>query len=149
MVATTADTGGPDSTPGPMSVVAGIELRTEELARIGRLLRDHGQWRGRQLVSSAWIDRMQTDEVQTGADGAYTRYGLAVWAGPGDCWRLDGRYGQYVVVDEARNAVVTVTAYEESRDLLLAEAAATAIDEGVGHSVARSRISYAPGTLKG
>lgn len=128
---------------------SGLELRTEELARIGRVLRDRGQWQGRQLVDAAWIDRMHTDWVATGSDGTTARYGLAVWDGPGDTWRLDGRYGQYVVVDEARHAVVTVTAHEESRDHLLAEAAATAVVDGTGHSPARSQISQAPGTLKG
>jgi CubicO group peptidase (beta-lactamase class C family) len=111
---------------------SGLELRTEELARIGRVLRDRGAWQGRQLVDAAWIDRMHTDWVDTGADGTTARYGLAVWDGPGDTWRLDGRYGQYVVVDEARGAVVTITAHEESRTHLLAESAAVAIASVVG-----------------
>lgn len=129
---------------------SGLELRTEELARIGRVLRDRGQWRGRQLVDGGWIDQMHAGWVPTGGeDGPFGRYGLAVWDGPGDTWRLDGRYGQYVIVDTERNAVVTVTAHEESRDHLLAEAAADAIVAGAGHSQARSQISQAPGTLKG
>ena len=81
---------------------SGLELRTEELARIGRLLRDRGRWGSEQLVDAAWIDRMHTSWVETGGEGAFESYGLAVWKGPGDCWRLDGRYGQYVIVDEAR-----------------------------------------------
>ncbi|RUR00940.1 serine hydrolase domain-containing protein [Labedella endophytica] len=128
---------------------SGLELRTEELARIGRLLRDRGAWEGRQLVSAAWIDRTHADWVPTGAEGRTARYGLAVWDGPGDTWRLDGRYGQYVVVDDARHAVVTVTAHEESRDHLLAEFAAAAMEAETGHSPTRSRISQAPTTLKG
>ncbi|MBA8990819.1 hypothetical protein FHW23_002084 [Curtobacterium pusillum] len=50
-----------------------------------------------------------------------------MWDGPGDAWRLDGRYGQYVVVDQARAAVVTITAHEESRDHRLAELAVDAV----------------------
>ncbi|MFE6733607.1 serine hydrolase domain-containing protein [Microbacterium sp. NPDC057650] len=102
----------------------GLELRTEELARIGRVLRDRGRWRDRALVSAEWIDRMHRDWVPT---SYRSDYGIAVWQGPGDCWRLDGLYGQYVVVDDARDGVVTITAHEESRDALLAEIAASAM----------------------
>jgi CubicO group peptidase (beta-lactamase class C family) len=106
---------------------SGLELRTEELARIGRVLRDRGRWGTRQLVDVAWIDRMHASWVETGSGAPFERYGLAVWDGPGRGWRLDGRYGQYVIVDEARDAVITITAHEESRDHFLAELAYAAM----------------------
>ncbi|WP_317230504.1 serine hydrolase domain-containing protein [Clavibacter sp. MX14-G9D] len=114
---------------------SGLHLRTGELARIGRLLRDRGAWEGRQLVSGEWIDRMHADWVGTGGDdpdAPFARYGLATWDGPGDAWRLDGRYGQYVVVDASRDAVVTITAHEEERDHLLAELAVASVVDVVG-----------------
>lgn len=106
---------------------SGLGLRTEELARIGRLLRDRGRWDARQLVAPTWIDLMHGSWVMTGGEAPFERYGLAVWDGPGTCWRLDGRYGQYVIVDEAHDAVITITAHEESRDHQLAELAHAAI----------------------
>lgn len=111
---------------------SGLELRTEELARIGRVLRDRGRWGSTRIVSPEWVDRMHAEWVATGSGGSSEQYGLAVWNGPGRCWRLDGRYGQYVVVDQARDAVVTITAHEEHRDHLLAEFAATAMADSVG-----------------
>ena len=42
--------------------------------------------------------------------------------GPVGLWRFDGRYGQYVVVDDERGAVLTVTAHEEFRTARLLEA---------------------------
>ena len=114
---------------------SGLRLRTGELARIGRLLRDRGAWEGRQLVSAAWVDRMHADWIPTGAPdprAPFARYGLATWDGPGDAWRLDGRYGQYVLVDGSRDAVVTITAHEEERDHLLAELAVGALVDVVG-----------------
>jgi CubicO group peptidase (beta-lactamase class C family) len=105
---------------------SGLELRTEELARIGRLLRDRGRWNGDTLVNPAWIDLMHGSWLPAGGP-PFERYGMAVWDGPGECWRLDGRYGQYVVVDQRRNAVVTITAHEESRDHRLAEIAHDAV----------------------
>jgi CubicO group peptidase (beta-lactamase class C family) len=108
---------------------SGLELRTEELARIGRVLRDRGSWRGHRLVSAGWVDRMHTSWFETGGSAPFERYGLAVWQGPARCWRLDGRYGQYVIIDEERDAVITITAHEESRDHRLAELAVMALDE--------------------
>lgn len=101
----------------------GLELRTEELARIGRMLRDGGGG----LVSRGWVDRMHSDWVPTGGAGDSANYGLAVWQGPGRTWRLDGLYGQYVIVDEQADAVVTITAHEEHRDHRLAQIAADAL----------------------
>jgi CubicO group peptidase (beta-lactamase class C family) len=106
---------------------SGLELRTEELARIGRLLRDRGEWRGRRIVDPAWIDGMHASWLTTGGWDPFERYGLAVWDGPGHAWRLDGRYGQYVVVDEEHDAVVTITAHEETRDHRLAQLAYDAL----------------------
>jgi CubicO group peptidase (beta-lactamase class C family) len=111
---------------------SGLELRTGELARIGRLLRDRGAWEGGQLVSPGWVGRMHATWVETGGVAPFARYGLAAWDGPGDAWRLDGRYGQYVLVDGSRDAVVTITAHEEERDHLLAELAVAALAEVVG-----------------
>ena len=106
---------------------SGLELRTEELARISRVLRDRGRWDSTQLVSADFVDRMHADWVTTTYGGSSSRYGLAVWQGPGACWRLDGKYGQYVVIDDAATSVVTITAHEESQDHLLASIAAAAI----------------------
>ncbi|WP_285115827.1 serine hydrolase [Leifsonia sp. fls2-241-R2A-40a] len=101
---------------------SGLYLRTGELARIGRVLRDRGEWRGERIVSAAWIDGMHADWRDTGEDPATDRYGLAVWEGPSGLWRFDGRYGQYVVVDDERGAALTVTAHEEFRTGRLLEA---------------------------
>ncbi|MFE5408990.1 serine hydrolase domain-containing protein [Microbacterium sp. NPDC056569] len=106
---------------------SGLELRTEELARIGRVLRDRGEWKGRRIVSAPWIDAMHAEWVVTGWDGDSARYGIAAWAGPRDGWRLDGLYGQYVYVAGERDAVVTITAHEETRDHRLVQIAADAV----------------------
>ncbi|MDN5755012.1 MAG: beta-lactamase family protein, partial [Micrococcaceae bacterium] len=108
---------------GWISGGSGLELRTEELARIGRVLRDRGQWGGERLVDAAWIDRMHANWFPTGAEAPFDGYGLAAWRGPGHAWRLDGKYGQYILIDDISDAVVTITAHEESRDHRLMELA--------------------------
>ncbi|OAN43444.1 serine hydrolase domain-containing protein [Microbacterium sp. H83] len=86
----------------------GIALRTEEMARLGRLIRDRGVWRGDRLVSSEIIDAMHSDWVRAGSTRGYERYALSGWDGPGPGWRLHGAYGQLIVFHE--RAVVTVSA---------------------------------------
>lgn len=106
---------------------SGLELRTEELARIARVLRDGGRWHGERIVSAGWVDAMHSTVVDTGGEGDFARYGLATWAGPGDGWRLDGLYGQYVYVANDLDAAVTITAHEEERSHRLVEIAAEAL----------------------
>jgi CubicO group peptidase (beta-lactamase class C family) len=94
----------------------GLSLRTEELARIGRLIRDRGVVDGRRIVSARWCDAMHTDWVEREGTGpGYERYAMAGWGGPGRLWRLHGAYGQMLLFDETEasndsGTVVTITA---------------------------------------
>lgn len=91
----------------------GIALRTEELARLGMLIRDRGMWRGEQLVPAMVVDAMHSDWVRAGDGRGYRRYALAGWDGPGEVWRLHGAYGQLLIF--RGDAVVTVTADDHFR----------------------------------
>lgn len=86
----------------------GLHLRLEELARIGRLIRDDGIWQGQRLVSPQWTQAMHSDWSEHDAEPAYRRYALAGWDGPGRAWRLHGAYGQLLIF--LGDAVVTVAA---------------------------------------
>jgi CubicO group peptidase (beta-lactamase class C family) len=99
----------------------GLDLRTDEVARIGDLLLDRGRRQGRQIVDPAWIDGMHSSWIDTGRPPPMDRYGLATWAGPGHAWRLEGRYGQFVVVHG--ESVVTITGHEEIAEDRLSELA--------------------------
>lgn len=103
----------------------GLSLRTEEMARLGLLIRDRGVWGGRRLVSTGIVDAMHAGWVDTGSTGeGYRRYALAGWAGPGDAWRLHGAYGQLVIFLE--DTVVTVSADDhEGADAMAAFIART------------------------
>ena len=102
----------------------GLWLRTAEVARIGRLLRDRGAADGRQLVPAAVVDAMHTDWVVAGSSPSYDRYALAGWGGPGRTWRLHGAYGQLVLLDPVADAVVTLTADDHERADVTAAAVA-------------------------
>ncbi|MER7419554.1 serine hydrolase domain-containing protein [Micromonospora peucetia] len=98
-------------------------LRTDELARFARLLLQEGRWNGRQVLPAEYVRRMTGERVDTSAVAygePYTHgYGLGVWLDRAGTYRLDGRYGQYVVVSPERRAAVTVTAHTERDEELL------------------------------
>jgi len=68
-----------------------------------------------------WLLPRLFDPLEIDNPPPMDRYGLATWAGPGDAWRLEGRYGQFVVVLD--DAVATVTAHEEAGEDRIAELA--------------------------
>lgn len=104
----------------------GLHLRTEEMARIGRLLRDRGMWQGQRLVSGEWVDAMHTNMVATGSAPAYDRYGLSGWGGPGRAWRLHGAHGQLLIL--LGEAVVTITAHDHAGADTIAEYAVAQLE---------------------
>ncbi|MCM3779132.1 serine hydrolase domain-containing protein [Microbacterium hydrocarbonoxydans] len=99
----------------------GLALRTEEMSRIGRLLRDRGVWNGERIVPGAVVDAMHSDWVSAGTNEGYERYGLGAWDGPGPAWRLHGAYGQLVILHG--DTVVTVSADDHFRADAFAAAA--------------------------
>nr|WP_217485288.1 serine hydrolase [Plantibacter sp. MCCC 1A11337] len=112
---------------GFIAAGGGLHLRTTELARIGRLIRDRGRWAGEQLLSPEWIDAMHTEWVPSGTGDGYERYALAGWDGPGAAWRLHGAYGQLVIF--AGDAVVTITAEDhEGADRIAASVSSLLTD---------------------
>ena len=96
----------------------GLQLRTSEFAKLGRLLLQDGCWDDRELVSAGYVYAMHTDVVVPAIPGgdkeSSVGYGYQVWLNttPGT-YRADGMYGQYSIVLPEQRAVVTVTAHNE------------------------------------
>ncbi|MDR6173841.1 CubicO group peptidase (beta-lactamase class C family) [Nocardioides zeae] len=97
---------------GWVAAGGGLHLTVDELARIGRLIRDDGRWEGTRLVSARWPRAMRTPWVEREAHPSYARYSLGAWGGPGDAWRLHGAHGQLVILRGA--VVVTLTAHDHA-----------------------------------
>jgi CubicO group peptidase (beta-lactamase class C family) len=57
---------------------AGLRLRPRDLAKVGRMMLDHGQWRGRQVVPASWVAASLAAHIPTG-DGS--QYGYQWWVG--------------------------------------------------------------------
>lgn len=57
----------------------GLRMRPRDMAKLGKLVLDHGRWNGRQLIPADWIDASLMPRLDTGFDG--TRYGYQWWTG--------------------------------------------------------------------
>jgi CubicO group peptidase (beta-lactamase class C family) len=99
----------------------GLQLRTEELARIGKLLLDRGSWGEQLIIPADYIDAMTVNTVSTDGHVATAaaephpdnaRYGRHVWMCARDgAWRMDGIYGQFGVILPNHQSCITVTAH--------------------------------------
>lgn len=98
----------------------GTRYRSRDLAKIGEMVRQGGQWQGRQIVSRAWIDASLTDRAQA-REGV--EYGYLWWhfhfpakGRDRDVWAASGNGGNYVFLMPEMElvTVITSTAFNRS-----------------------------------
>lgn len=106
----------------------GLFLKTEDLAKMGQLFLQKGQWNGRQLVPEAWIDEASTRQVSSLPAGMKPEmvekfkmkaedsdwlqgYGYQMWRCRHQAYRADGANGQYIIVLPELDAVIVTTAH--------------------------------------
>jgi CubicO group peptidase (beta-lactamase class C family) len=99
---------------------AGLHLTAEQLSRFGQLILDKGVWQGKQLIPSSYIEQATSAQIKTNdfnehfatADH-HQGYGYQMWMNSyPNSYRMDGLFGQYVVILPNKNAVVTYTSNE-------------------------------------
>jgi len=95
----------------------GLHLSCMDIAKTAQLLLDRGKWRGKQLLDESYLElatRKQVDNrnEKTGGDPSdwETGYGFQFWMARHGRWRGDGMYGQVMMVDEANNLALAITA---------------------------------------
>jgi CubicO group peptidase (beta-lactamase class C family) len=98
---------------------AGLRMRPRDLLKIGRMLLDHGEWQGRQIVPAEWVAQSLRPHIATGNG---LSYGYQWWTGSLD-WRdrklawsaAFGNGGQrlFVVPDLDVALVITAGAYND------------------------------------
>jgi CubicO group peptidase (beta-lactamase class C family) len=104
----------PESQDGHTVGATDLVLATSSLARFGQFLLQRGQWQGRQLVSSAWIDNAGRPQSNTRSSrpDCGIGYGFGFWPCRYGAYRADGKKGQFVVVLPRQDAVVAINADE-------------------------------------
>ena len=88
-----------------------------DYARLGLLLAHDGNWRGRQIIPSAWVRdattvRPDQPQLQPGTATPFFGYGYQTWIFPGDrrMFAFLGLRGQEIYVDPATRLVLVTTA---------------------------------------
>ena len=104
----------------------GLYLKTEDLAKMGQLLLQKGEWNGQQIIPAEWVSEMSKKQVEsinpgTRLEQAEERglsvetsdwmqgYGYQMWRCRPGCFRADGARGQYIIVVPDKNAVIAIT----------------------------------------
>jgi len=97
----------------------GTRYRSRDLAKLGQLALDEGSWRGKQVISAAWIRAMLSVHAQARDDADYGYFWWCfrkpITGIDEPIWAMSGNGGNYVFVVPSRRlvAVVTSTAYNQ------------------------------------
>ncbi|WP_040949121.1 serine hydrolase domain-containing protein [Gorillibacterium massiliense] len=99
---------------------SGLYLTAEQLSCFGQLILDRGVWNGKPLIPANYIEQAASVQIKTSdfnksfatADH-HQGYGYQMWMNSyPNSFRMDGLYGQYVVILPDRNAVITFVSNE-------------------------------------
>lgn len=117
----------------------GLQLKTEDMAKMGQLFLQKGLWNGKQLVSAEWLKEMSSYQVPSAPSGTpYEKledfglnkdnnewvqgYGYQMWLCRHGAYRADGFAGQYFMVFPERDVVLVLTTmsslYQPYMDLI-------------------------------
>lgn len=106
----------------------GLFLKTEDLAKMGLMILQNGQYEGKQIVPAEWIAEASAAQVPCvpaglNSDQAHLMkkfaktsdwlqgYGYQMWRCRYNAFRADGANGQYILIIPEKNAVVITTAH--------------------------------------
>jgi CubicO group peptidase (beta-lactamase class C family) len=89
----------------------GILTTPRELAKIGQLVMDEGQWNGEQIVSTTWIAEMTQEKVSSReTNETNITFGYYWWRDSNrDIEFMRGHGGQYVFINKNKNLMVVIT----------------------------------------
>ncbi len=102
----------------------GLRVKTEDIAKLGQLYLQKGQWRGQQILYEAWVNEATQAQISNAPAGDPAKaavsdwaqgYGYQFWRCRHGVYRGDGAFGQFCIVLPAEDAVIAITA--ETNDL--------------------------------
>ena len=91
-----------------------IASNAKDFARFGKLYKDHGKWRGEQLLDSAFVARSITPRF---AESPQYGYGFWMQKRNGKSFfMMRGHLGQYVIVEPEDNIIIVRLGHQKSPD---------------------------------
>jgi CubicO group peptidase (beta-lactamase class C family) len=98
--------------PGRQQGFSGLHARTEDIAKLGQLYLQQGQWDGAQLISPEWVAQATSQQVSNGSEANFDwrqGYGFQFWMSRHG-YRGDGAFGQFCVILPEHDTVIATTA---------------------------------------
>ncbi len=99
--------------PGREQGFSGLHARTEDIAKLGLLYLQRGQWEGTQLIPGEWVAEATSAQVpnpQQPQPDWQQGYGFQFWMARHG-YRGDGAFGQFCVILPEQDTVIVTTAY--------------------------------------
>jgi len=90
----------------------GLNITTEDIAKLGQLYLQKGNWNGKQLLSEKWVEMATSKQVSNGSnpDNDWAQgYGFQFWRSRHNSYRGDGMRGQFCIVSPEHDAVIAIT----------------------------------------
>jgi len=90
----------------------GLFATTLDIAKLGQLYLQKGNWNGQQILSESWVDEATSLQTSNGSNPTSDwdqGYGYQFWRCRHNLYRGDGAFGQYCIVMPEQDAVVAIT----------------------------------------
>lgn len=100
----------------------GLKVRTEDIAKLGQLYLQKGQWQGRQLLPVDWVEAATSRQTSNGSNPNSDwdqGYGYQFWRCRHGGYRGDGAFGQYCIVLPEQDTVVAITSGVKDMQVVL------------------------------
>ncbi|MBD3918491.1 serine hydrolase [Paenibacillus sp. PR3] len=91
----------------------GMCIKLEDVAKLGLLYLQRGNWNGQRLLAESWIDASSALQVSNGTDPNNdweTGYGYQLWRCRFDAYRFSGLYSQKCIIIPSHNMLVALNA---------------------------------------
>ena len=113
----------PWSTVSPSGTACGgwgMNMTTRDLVKYGQFLLNEGTWEGKRLMSRDWIRLASAKHTNSGGGPDWKLgYGFQFWRSQHNAYRADGAAGQFTIVMEDQDAVVSINAAEGNTQKIL------------------------------
>lgn len=95
-----------------------LNSNVRDFAKFGQLLLQKGNWNGRQILDSAFVEKMVTPNYKAFKKNEPARYGYSIWTDyehQPNFYGLMGHLGQRVIVIPSENLVIVRLGHEKDK----------------------------------